>query len=128
MPGEHQERLEAELDRLKSMFHRGHSLTVRHLPGKIRYSENNKPLVGEVNGHFILIYEDIEERALDTLVHEFIEACFIVPLMKDCYEVMKHQQTVIAMQKELIHKFLMKGKEATVDGLSIPIAKMLEGT
>ena len=108
------------------MFNRGYDLTVVHLPGKIRYGENGGLLGGEVQGSVILIYEDRENLAVSTLCHEYIEAVFIVPLMRDCYDVMKHQQTVIAMQKELIHKFLMGKKEAAVDGLSIPIAKLLD--
>jgi len=31
------------------------------------------------------------------LHHEYIEWCFIHPLVKDRYRVMKHQQTVITM-------------------------------
>ena len=66
-----------------------------------------------MQGTVILLYDDREEHAVATLYHEYIEACFIVPLMRECYEVMKHQHTVIAMQKELIHKLLMgkKGQE-----------------
>ena len=50
---------------------------------------------------------------------------FIVPVIRDCYDVMKHQQTAIAMQKEQIHKLLMERKEDAVNALSLPIARMM---
>lgn len=40
-------RLQAELKRLQSMFNRAHGLSLVYLPGKIRYSENCRPYVGE---------------------------------------------------------------------------------
>ena len=132
IPGEHQERLEAELTRLKSMFHRGHSLTVRHLPGKIRYSENGKVLAGEVQGTCILLYESKEEAVVQTLFHEYVEAIYVVPMLKHCYDIMKHQQEMLKQKEqmlmvkdEIIHKLLMQVKENVVDSLSIPICKMM---
>ena len=126
MSSEIKQRLKNELKKLQSMFNRGHGLSLVYLPGEIRHGENGGLLSGEVQNGIILIYESKEDIAVETLAHEFVEAAFIVPLMRDCYDVMKHQQTVIAMQKELIHKFLMGKKESAVDGLSIPIAKMLD--
>ena len=126
MTDEIKQRLKDELKKLQSMFNLGYDLTVVHLPGKIRYGENGGLLHGEVKGSVILIYEDREDQAIETLCHEYIEACIIYPLMRDCYSVMKHQQTVIAMQKDLIHKFLMSKKEAAVDALSVPISKLME--
>ena len=125
IPGELQTRLEAELDRLKSMFQRGHHLKLVTLPGKLRYGVNGGLLSGEVQNGTIIIYEAEEGSALQTLYHEFIEAVFIYPLVRDCYDVLKYQQTVIAMQKEVIHKFLMGRKEDTVNGISKPLCVAL---
>ena len=94
MAGPLQSVLESELQRLKDMFHRGHDLTVRHLPGQIRTGENGGVLAGEVQNMMILIYEDIEDKAISTLYHEFVEACFIVPLTRNFYRVINHLQKV----------------------------------
>lgn len=118
-------RLQAELKKLQSMFNRGHGLSLVYLPGEIRHGENGGVLSGEVQNGIILIYEDREELAIATLHHEYIEACFIVPLMRDCYRVMQHQRKVIADKDELIHQLLMGKKEETVDALSIPISKLM---
>ena len=126
MSSEIKQRLKDELKKLQSMFNRGHGLSLVYLPGKMRHGENGGLLHGEVQNGIILLYDSDENLAVQTLHHEYIEAMFIVPLMRDWYDVMKHQQTVIAMQKELIHKFLMKGKEETVNGLSNPICKLME--
>ena len=120
------ERLKAELKRLQSVFGRGLGFSLVYLPDQVRYGKDGKVLSGEVQGPCILIYEEREDLAMSVLYHEFIEACYIVPLMKKCYGVMKYQETVIAMQKEEIHKLLMDHKEETVDGLSIPIARMMK--
>jgi len=119
------EQLREELQRLKILFDKGHSLSVVHLPGEIRYSEG-VVLSGEVQGDIILIYESTEEKAISTLYHEFIEAVLIVPLVKQCYKVMHHQQKMLAEKDEIIHRLLMQSKESVVDGLSIPIRKMVE--
>ena len=126
MSSEIKQRLKDELKKLQTLFSRGHSLTVTHLPGKIRYGENGGVLGGEVQGSVILIYEDREKLAITTLHHEYVEACFIVPLMRDCYRVLQHQRKVIAEKDELIHQMLMGKKEDTVNGLSNPICKLME--
>jgi len=119
-------RLKNELKKLQSMFNRGHGLFVVHLPGKIRYGENGGILGGEVQGSVILIYEDREDLAVSTLCHEYIECCFIVPQMRDWYKVLHHLKNVIAQKDELIHQLLMSKKEEIVDGLALPIAKLLD--
>ena len=135
MSSEIKQRLKNELKKLQSMFNRGYDLTVTYLPDNIRYSKNGKLLHGEVQGSCILIYDAKPEAAVQTLYHEFIEAIFIVPMVKHCYEVMQHQRKML-MQKEqmliekdeIIHKMLMQLKENTVDGISMPLSKVLERT
>ena len=122
-----EERLKSELKRLQSIFNRGLGFSLVYLPNQIRCGKDGKILSGEVQGPCILIYEEREDLAMSVLYHEFIEACYIVPLMKQCYGVMKYQEKVIAMQKELIHQLLMDHKEETVDGLSIPLGKLMSG-
>ena len=127
--------LQAELKRLQSIFGRGHSFSIVYLPDKIRYGQNGGVLCGEVQNKCILIYESKEAAAVQTLYHEFIEAIFIVPMVKHCYEVMQHQRKML-MQKEqmliekdeIIHQMLMQLKENTVDGISMPLSKVLERT
>ena len=118
IPGELQTRLEAELDRLKSIYRRGHNYTVRALPGQIRHGENGGLLSGEVQNGIILIYESKDDIAVHTLHHEYVEALFIVPLMKDCYTVMQQLRKTIQEKDEIIHKLLMGKKEDTVNELS----------
>ena len=124
MTDETKEKLKSELRRLQSIFNKGYGLKLVYLPGKLRTGENGGLLHGEVQNGTILLYDVDENLAIQTLHHEFIESCFIYLLMKDCYRMMKHQQTVIAMQKELIHKLLMREKEEVVNGLSITIGKL----
>lgn len=134
IPGVHHERLKAELDRLKSLFQRGHSLTVRHLPGQLRHSPDGKRLCGEVQkeSKTILIYEAVLDKAIPVLYHEFIEFCFIYPLEREFYEVLQYQREMLAQKEqmlvlkdEVINKLLMHVKEQTVDGLSIPVGKLM---
>lgn len=104
------EKLKEELKILQNKFNNGHQLTVKHLPGEIRYSQNNKPLSGEVNGHLILIYDDDEARAIETLYHEFIE--FILsPLINDYLD-------IINIQNKLLTQLLRKRKEDVVEQLT----------
>ena len=128
MTDEIKKRLQAELRRLQTIFGRGHSLSVVYLPDRITYGQNGGILRGEVQNNGILIYESKEEAAIQTLYHEFIEAVYIVPMVKHCYEVMQAQQKMLMVKDEIIHKLLMQVKENTVDGIAMPLAKMLEGT
>ena len=119
-------RLKNELKKLQSMFNRGLGLSLVYLPGQIRHGENGGLLSGEVQNGIILIYESREDIAVETLAHEFVEACFIVPLVKDFYTVMQHMRKTLLEKDEVIHKLLMGKKEDTVNGLSIPITKLME--
>ena len=81
----------------------------------------------------ILNYEDKEDKAITTLYHDFIEFCFIFPFVRDFYEVMQYQREMLAQKEqmlvlkdEVINKLLMHVKEQTVNGLSIPIGKLME--
>jgi len=86
------------------------------LPGQIRHCENGELLSREVQNGIILIYESREDIAIHTLHHEYIEALFIVPLMRDCYTDMQHLRKTIQEKDEIIHKLLMGKKEETVKG------------
>ena len=88
------------------------------LPGQIRHGENGGILSGEVKNGIILIYENREDIAIHTLHHEYIEALFIVPLMRDCYLVMQHLRKTIQEKDEIIHKLLVEKKEDIVNGLT----------
>ncbi len=127
-------KLNEELKHLQYVFNAGHSLHVRHLPDKIRYNQSGKILAGECQGNIILIYESDEEACKRTLYHEYIEAIFIVPLVKKYYEVLHNQQKMLAYKDkmlvekdEVIHQLLMHSKEATVEALCNPIRKMVSG-
>ncbi|MCK5560160.1 MAG: hypothetical protein KAJ51_06185 [Thermoplasmata archaeon] len=129
--GSVEERLKEELKRLQNIFNAGHSLTVKHLPNKIRYNKLGKTLCGECQGNIILIYEPEEEASMNVLYHEYIEAIFIVPLVKKYYEVLHNQQKMLAYKDkmlaekdEVIHQLLMQFKEDTVEALSNQIRKL----
>ncbi|MGB9760492.1 MAG: hypothetical protein ACP5IT_11285 [Thermoproteota archaeon] len=62
-----QAKLEKELERLKSKTNFGFELHVVWLPN---YDAN---LSGEVKGNTIYIYDDIEDNAIETLKHEFVD-------------------------------------------------------
>ena len=62
-----QNRLTEELERLKRKLGLGNELTVKWLPGR------KLDICGEVKGTCIFIYEISEEKALETLKHEFLD-------------------------------------------------------
>ena len=59
--------LERELERLKHTLQMGYELKVVWIPG------NDSKLAGEVKGNEILIYDETEDEALETLRHEFLD-------------------------------------------------------
>ena len=133
MTDEIKQRLKDELKKLQSNFNKGYDLTVTFLPDTIRYSQNGKPLAGEVRGTVILIYESKEEAAIQTLFHEFVEAVFVAPLLKHCYSIMHDQQemlkqkeNMLIVKNEIIHKLLMQLKENVVDSLAIPLSRLMK--
>jgi hypothetical protein len=104
------EKLQKELKSLQNKFNKGHELTIKYLPNEIRYSENNKPLAGEIVNDIILIYEAKEEKAVQTLYHEFFEY-LIIPLLKDSFYIISYQNKVIT-------QLLLNKKEEIVELLS----------
>jgi regulator of sigma D len=56
-----------ELERLKQKLGVGHELTVKWLPGK------KLEICGEVKGDCIYVYEEEEQKALETVKHEFLD-------------------------------------------------------
>lgn len=59
--------MEKELYRLKNRTNIGYNLSVIWVP------DSNSKLSGEVIGNTIYIYEENEEKAIETLKHEFID-------------------------------------------------------
>ncbi len=124
-------KLNEELKRLQHVFNAGHSLSVKHLPNKIRYNKSGKLLSGECQSNIILIFESRDEASIRVLYHEYVEAIFIVPLVRKYYEVLHNQQKMLAYKDkmladkdEVIHQLLMKSKEETVEALCNPIRKL----
>lgn len=105
-----EKKLNEELIFLQNKFNKGHELVLKYLPGEIRYSQNDKPLSGEVNGNLILIYDDKEDRAISTLQHEFIEY-LLTPLIKDYLNIINNQN-------KLLTQLLCKRKEDVVERLT----------
>ena len=65
-------RLEAELERLKRRAGMGFEVSVRWLPGTIKY-KNGKQLLEEVLGNVIIIYAEDPAEATQLLPHGFAE-------------------------------------------------------
>jgi hypothetical protein len=59
--------LTKELEFLKRRLNLGHELTLKWLPGE------KDGICGEVKENVILIYEDNETKAIETLKHEFLD-------------------------------------------------------
>jgi len=69
-------RLNAELERLKKLFGLAYNLIVIWEPSKTRCNAGDTPqLSGQVLGDTIYIYELDEEKAVETLRHEFLDYC-----------------------------------------------------
>jgi len=87
-------RLETELHHLKQKFQMGHEL-------RLQWTPNNGSKSGEVTGTTIRIYESDQEKALDTLRHEFIEYLLT--------------QDLVAPYKRLINKLISLFEEEMYD-------------
>jgi hypothetical protein len=70
--------LTKELEFLKRRLNLGHELTLKWLPGE------KDGICGEVKENVILIYEDNETKALETLKHEFLD--YIISKTIEPYE------------------------------------------
>ena len=64
--------LEAELERLKRRVGMGFEVSVRWLPGTVKY-HNGKQLAEEVIGDTILIYTENPQKAIELVRHGFAE-------------------------------------------------------
>ena len=73
-----QNNLTKELEFLKRRLNLGHELTLKWLPGE------KDGICGEVKENVILIYEDNETKALETLKHEFLD--YIISKTIEPYE------------------------------------------
>jgi hypothetical protein len=73
-----QNRLSKELERLKRKLGLGYELIVEWLPG------GKVEICGEVKENIILIYEDNETKAIETLKHEFLD--YLVSKSAEPYE------------------------------------------
>ena len=104
------EKLKQELKFLQNKFNKGYELTLKYLPNEVRYSENNKPLSGEIVNDIIIIYEAKEEKAVQALYHEYFEY-LIIPLLKDSFY-------IISYQNKIITQLLLNKKEEIVEQLS----------
>jgi len=95
-----QEMLEAELERLKELFNRGHELKVVWAP------RLKTKIAGEVTGNTIYIYEEETQKALQTLKHEYIDwlitTKLINPLIHIINLLIKEKEAEIAREKEYI--------------------------
>jgi hypothetical protein len=72
--------LNFELLRLKRLFNYGHELSLRWLPGHVKFSSGRK-ISGQVQGNIIYIFDEREDDALATLLHEFVEYALVEELI-----------------------------------------------
>ena len=99
-----QDRLFHELERLKQKLGLGHELELKWLLGK------DKNLSGEVRGTCICIYEVSEEKALETLKHEFLD--YVISKAIEPYERIANK--LIQLTNEEAYKRKEKLTEALV--------------
>lgn len=102
--------LVAELDRLKDMYNTGHNLGIHYLPAADRRNKRGNRLLGEVQGSTILLYEEDEQKALRTLMHEFVE--YMIKQSAAGYLL------VINKQKEIIERLLYERDEELVERIA----------
>jgi hypothetical protein len=70
--------VEEELERLKEKLGVGYELAVKWLPGK------KLEISGEVKGDCIYVYDEEEQKALETVKHEFLD--YLVSKMVEPYQ------------------------------------------
>ena len=98
-----QEILEEELEKLKHKLQIGYELKVIWIP------DDNSNLSGEVRGNKIFIYERDEEKALETLKHEFLDYAIS--------QIIKPYKQVANKLIKLINEEAYKKKERLVESL-----------
>jgi hypothetical protein len=103
--GEVQKRLEEELERMKRGLNVSYSLRVRWIPC------DESKLAGEVKRGVIYLYDEEEERAVETLKHEFIDHHLTREIVRPLVE-------YINVQKSLIESLIYKRKEDVVDKIA----------
>jgi hypothetical protein len=104
------QKLQKELDDLKTRFNIGHELSLVYLPNEKRITYIGKELSGEVQNDCILIYESDPEKAIEILNHEFIEN-IINSISKPYLE-------IINSQNKVIERFLYLQREEVVNKIS----------
>ena len=97
------QRLEAELKRLKSFSRLGLELKVVWKPSP------DEALSGEVKNNSIYVYEVDEEKAFDTLRHEFLDYCVS--------QAIQPYKEVTNRLIRMINEDAYRRKERIVDGL-----------
>lgn len=95
--------LREELDNLKNISGLGSALSLIWAP------DPGKTLSGEVKGITVYIYDESEEKALDTLRHEFFDYCISKAIQP-------YRQVTNTLIK-LLNDNAYKEKEEIVDGL-----------
>ena len=98
-----QEILEEELEKLKHKLQIGYELKVIWIP------DDNSNLSGEVRGNKIFIYERDEEKALETLRHEFLDYAIS--------QIIEPYRQVANKLIKLINEEAYKKKERLVESL-----------
>ena len=94
--------LDAELKRLKQLTRLGPHLELRW------HTDDDSDRHGEVKGSLILIYDCVEEEALRTLRHEFLDHL----ISREIIEPLVRQ---INMQKRLIESLIYGRKEVIIE-------------
>jgi len=95
--------LEEELERLKYKLQIGYELKVFCVP------DSDSSLSGEVRGDKIFIYETDEEKALETLRHEFLDYAIS--------QIIRPYRQVINKLIKLINEEAYKRKERLIENL-----------
>ena len=103
--------LRRELTHLKQIFGRGYELEVIWAPNE------NSDLSGEVKGTRLYIYEPDREKALQTLVHEFLD--YLISRIIEPY------RDVTNKLISLINEYAYQRKEQTIESLTKIVLRTL---
>ncbi len=102
--------LRRELTQLKQIFGQGYELEVIWAPNE------NSDLSGEVKGTRLYIYEPDREKALQTLVHEFID--YLVS------ETIRPYKDVTNKLIELLNEYIYQRKERIVEAITRGVLRL----
>jgi len=103
--------LRRELTHLKQIFQRGYELEVIWVPNE------NSDLSGEVKGTRLYIYEPDREKALQTLVHEFLD--YLISRIIEPY------RDVTNKLISLINEYAYQTKEQIIESLTEIVLRSL---